>query len=265
MLKYKNIIGLLIGLIFSNRISAYDDIQYILQEKLSSPQVRWDEIIGKSPCWLSSIVANNDGFIKMPIGKEIIIRMNRDSILRIHSKNQLIHPSMFDVLVSNGTGLYIYKELQENDNSNDLLLVTEDNPAVVRVSLKNSVKEDIILTFLASRYEPINKLVFYSNQRQTKVANNRLMQIKYSIPKMVDFQSYSHLSPGDDAELTIKGPTRLEISSCFVYEDRDIGTILPYNIRIDLDGKFYEKAAFIAIPDHNRLHLNNQSMSKITP
>lgn len=234
MYNCRNIIGLLIGLIFSHQISAYDDVQYFLQEKLGSPQVRWDEITGKSPYWLSKITAMSDGFIKMPINEEIAIRLDRDSILRIHPKGQPLDPDMFNVLVSDGTGLYVYKKLQKNKDTNDLLLITENNPAVVRVSLKNNVKEDVMLTFLTSRYEPVTKLVFYPNKQQVKSDENRLMQVKYSIPKMVDFQSYSHILPGEVAELTVSGPTRLEISSCFVYEDRDMGVVLPYNIRIDI-------------------------------
>lgn len=264
MYNYKKILGFITFLIFSHQILAYDDVQYFLQEKISSPQVRWDNIVGKQPYWLSNFRAKSNNFIIMPKGEEIRVRLDRDSILRIHSDNYPLDSNMFDVQVSNGTGLYIHRKLLKNKDSNDLLLITENNAAVARVSLKSNVKEDIKLTFLASRYEPITKLAFYPDKQHVKSTTSRLMQVGYFAPKTVDFQSYNHILPGQSVEFNIEGPKRLEVSSRYIYDIKDQGETLPYNIRVHLDGKFYKEAAFIANPDHHHLYLNNQFLSKIS-
>jgi hypothetical protein len=263
------IIFLLISL-HLNPIFALDDIQYSLQQQNTKTQVRWDKITGKK------------------IDDVVVLQLDNNSMLRIHSKSGNISPDMFDVQISNGSGAYIQAQLASTGGKQDLILRVGDYNAIVRISCARRLN----LEFFASRYEKPAKFVFYpENVKPIRQKGKRLLEFNKFLPKSVSAQEFFLLNSDAPLEYKIKGPMILEITSRYVYftnstnrhpelvsgsksniheilkQVQDDGKSLeslhfPYNINLKLDDVDIKPATLLAAPDYYDLYLKGSLLSK---
>ena len=248
-------------LVVSSQARAIDDVQFLLQKQFP-PEVRWDNIVGVKPHWLSGPKSINGHFVSMESGEELLIHLDRDAMLRLHSSDYAIDPGMFDVKISRGSGLYHSKIFSVTNNTNDLILNNDnDYPVVVRLSAKESGAKKPI-TFFVSRYEPIPVLAFYPDAHNLKSSSYNLPKTNVGRAKSVNQVSYSKLDNIVVSQFMVVGPARLELLARYMYDINDAQESFPYRVNISLDGNAIADAVFIAQPDYYNLYLNNAILSR---
>lgn len=248
---------MIISLFIENGHATLDDLENKLRQQ-EALQLRWDNIEA-TPFWVSGPeptydLALNLHLVTLSKQEPVTVRLMKESYLRIHDPSGLLAPNDVEVLVSDGSGLFVSQEVFVSGK--DLIMPPlHFGGAIVKVSLKKSVKQGCkSVALLVSRYEPPAPMAPYRNLFTTSGKWGALLSHTTGVPEKSDLEFVNRLNPSNPETVEIEGPVRLNLLTQLIYGPLDVSYPFMYRVNILMDGQQFHTAEYIARLDDAKVY-----------
>lgn len=249
---------MVIGLFFIENVHAtLDDLENTLRRQ-EAVQIRWDNIEG-TPFWVSGPqpiyeASLNLHLVTLSKQEPVTVRLTKEAYLRIHNPFGSLTPNDIDVLVSNGSGLFVSQNVFVSGK--DLILPPlHFGGAIVKLSLKKERKDNCKrVALLVSRYEPPAPMAPYRNLLSTSAEESVLLSHTTGVPERSDLGFVNKLNSSVPETVQVEGPIRLNLLTYLTYGPLDTAYPFMYRVNITMDGRQFHTAEYIARPDDGKVY-----------
>lgn len=228
-----------------------DDLELKLKNS-ENLQLRWDNV-KDAPYHMGGpypLYNEKTGFYTVSTEIPITLRLPQESFLRIRAVNGNIKPDDLEVLVSDGSGLYVEQKLQPVGC--DLVLVPPNSGDYI-VKIHAKVPGSVCFGFFRSRYEPPAPMAPYRDLVSTCGESKEIINNTNNVPEKTVLETYNEVSVGHPLNFKATGPVRLQISARPKYGPHDSGTTSLYDVTMDIDGHPFQVAHMVSQPDQEEL------------
>ena len=212
--------------------------------RIAGAPLRWDNVEG-APFWLAGKAPSYSlrrGVHTFVLGSAqfALIRLPRGESLRLVSEGRKLAPTDIDLMVSNGSGLFLqFDPLPVQDGS--LAFVPDINEElVVKLSLPERRKDPMEFAVYVSRHEWEARGIDYRSEVSLDAPLHRISSSSGS-----GEENFVRLESGASLPFSATGPARVSLETRFVYGENESGDFQTYWLDVYINGVFHDAVEFL--------------------